>query len=113
MTATLGARVADSPLPPLADLQAMAIQTSPMLIEHEATIAAQAARVERAGKEHLPDFDIAFDYGQRSGFRDLVTATVSIPLRRQRRAKQDLLLVAARADFAALECRYFPDSPKP
>lgn len=103
VSATLGARAADSPLPPLADLQAMAIQTSPQLIEHEATIAAQAARVERVRKEHLPDFDLAFDYGQRQGFRDLVTATVSIPLRLQRRAKQDQLLVAARADLAALE----------
>lgn len=103
VSATLGARAADSPLPPLADLQAMAIQTSPLLIEHEAGIAAQAARVERAGKEHLPDFDLAFDYGQRQGFRDLVTATVSIPLRLQRRAKQDQLIVAARADLAALE----------
>ncbi len=103
VSATLGARAADSPLPPLAELQAIAVETSPLLIEQGATIAAQAARVERAGKEHLPDFDLAFDYGQRSGFRDLVTATVSIPLRLQRRARQGQLLVAARADLAALE----------
>lgn len=103
VSATLGARAANSPLPPLAELQAMAMQSSPLLAEQDATIATQAARVERAGKEHLPDFDVAFDYGQRRGFRDLVTATVSIPLRLQRRAKQDQLLVAARADLSALE----------
>lgn len=103
VSATLGARAANSPLPPLAELQAMAMQASPSLSEHEAGIAAQSARVDRAGKEHLPDFDLALDYGQRNGFRDLVTATVSIPLRLQRRAKQDQLVVASRADLAALE----------
>lgn len=103
VSATLGARAANSPLPPLADLQALAMQASPELGEHEASIAAQSARVERAGKDHLPDFDLALDYGQRSGFRDLFTATVSIPLRLQRRAKQDQLVVASRADLAALE----------
>ena len=106
VSATLGARAANSPLPPLAELQAMAIQTSPLLSEHEASIAAQSARVTRAGKEHLPDLELSFDYGQRRGFRDLVTATVSIPLRLQRRAKQDQLLVAARADLAALESEH-------
>lgn len=103
VSATLGARAANSPLPPLAELQAMAIQSSPLLSEAVATVAAQSARLDRAGKEHLPDFDLAVDYGQRRGFTDLVTATVSIPLRLQRRAKQGQLRVAARADLAALE----------
>ncbi len=106
VSATLGARAADSPLPALADLQAMAIETSPLLDAHEAAIAVQSARVESAGRQHLPDFDLALDYGQRRGFRDLVTATVSIPLRLQRRTKQDQLLVAARADLAALESEH-------
>lgn len=103
LSAALGARVANSPLPPLAELQAIALRASPLLLEQDAEIAAQTARVERARKEHLPDFDVALDYGQRNGFRDLVTATVSIPLRLQRGAKQDQLVVAARADLAALE----------
>lgn len=102
-SATLGARAANSPVAPVADLIAMAFQTSPLLREAQAMIAVQAARVERASKEHLPDFDLAFDYGQRRGFTDLVTATVSIPLRLQRRAKQDQLSSAARADLAALQ----------
>lgn len=103
VSATLGARAANSPLPALAELQARAIQASPVVSEAQATIAAQTARVERAGKEHLPDFDLAFEYGQRRGFTDLVTATVSIPLRLQRRAKQDQGRIAARADLGALE----------
>ena len=106
VSAALGARAAGSPLPPLVELQALALEASPVLIEHEATIGAGTVRVERARIEHLPDFEVALDYGQRSGFRDLVTATVSIPLRLQRRSKQDGLIVAARADLAALESEH-------
>lgn len=102
----LGARAADSPLPPLAELQERALRESPALREHDAMIAAQRARLELAQKEHLPDFDVSFDYGQRVGYRDLVTATVSIPLRLQKRQKQDALVVAARADLAALEAEH-------
>ncbi|MCC7054777.1 MAG: TolC family protein [Gemmatimonadaceae bacterium] len=103
VSATLGARAANSPLPPVDALTTMALDASPMLREAQATIAAQTTRVERAGKEHLPDFEVAFDYGQRRGFTDLVTATVAIPIRLQRRAREDQLSAAARADLAALE----------
>ncbi len=103
VSATLGARAANSPLPPVDAVMAQAIQASPVFREAQATIAAQAARVARASKAHLPDFDLALDYGQRRGFTDLVTATVSIPIRLQRRASQDQLSAAARADLAALE----------
>lgn len=56
-SASLGSRAADSPLPPLAALQARAVERSPMLRAHEAMISAQTARVEQARKDHLPDFD--------------------------------------------------------
>ena len=102
-TPALGARVSGWPFPSLAELQTMALQLSPGLTEQAAEVAVQSARIERARKEHLPDFDVAVEYGQRRGFTDLVTATVSIPLRVQRRAKQDQLVVGARADLAALE----------
>lgn len=102
-SAALGARSADSPLPPLADLQATALRASPVLRAREATIAAQAARVELAQKDYRPDIDVSFDYGQRAGYRDLVTATVSIPLRLQKGRKQDQLAAAARGDLTALE----------
>lgn len=106
VSAALGARADDSPLPSVAELQETAIRESPVLREQEAMIAAQAARVELAGKAHLPDFDLSFEYGQRTGYRDMVTAKVSIPLRLQKRSKQDQLVVSARDDLSALEAEH-------
>jgi outer membrane protein TolC len=76
-SAALGARASDSPLRSLADLQQLAIENSPELREHEAMIAVQAARVEAARKEYLPDFDLSAQYGQRNRLPDMVSVTVS------------------------------------
>lgn len=103
VSGALGARAADSPLPPLPELQDMALRMSPMLREQEAMIAAQAARVELARREYLPDFDLSVQYGQRRGFSDMLTATVSVPLPRQKRRRQDQQVAEARAELANLE----------
>lgn len=102
VSAALGARVADSPLPSLADLQQMAIRQSPELREHEAMIAAQTARVALARKDALPDIDVSLQYGQRSGLPDMITATVAVPFPLQRKRKQDQLVAEADAQLAAL-----------
>ncbi len=103
VSASLGARAADSPFPPLQALEEMAVANSPILAEHAALIEAQAAQVELARKEHLPDFDVALQYGQRDGFSDMVSATVSVPLPVNRRKRQSLELSAARAEMSAAE----------
>jgi outer membrane protein TolC len=77
-----------------------------MLRAHEAMIAAQAARMELARKEHLPDFDVSLSYGQRSGFSDMVSAQFSIPLPIQRGRKQDLVVAEARSELAALQAEH-------
>jgi outer membrane protein TolC len=69
-------------------------------------IAAQATRAELARKEHLPDFDVSVQYGQRDGFSDMVTATVSIPLPLLKGRKQDAQLAEARSELAALEAEH-------
>ena len=106
VSAALGARAADSPLPPLETLQTLAIQNNPLLRAHEAMIAAQAARVELARKEHLPDFDVSLSYGQRDGFSDMVSAQISIPLPVQRGRKQDLLVAEALSELIALRAEH-------
>lgn len=103
VTAALGARVSGSPVPSTAALETMALQFSPRLLEQQAVVVAYAERTERARKEHLPDFDVALEYGQRSGFTDFVTASVSIPLRLQKGARQEQLVIGARAELAAQE----------
>lgn len=106
VSAALGARAADSPLPAVAELQEAAVRESPALREHEAMIAAHAARVDLAGREHLPDVDVSLQYGQRTGFSDMVTATVSVPLPLQKRRKQDLLVTEVRSELAALDAEH-------
>jgi outer membrane protein TolC len=106
VSATPGARVAGSPLPPLDSLQALALAHSPMLEEHEAHIAAQVARVELARREVLPDFDVALQYGQRTGFTDMLSATISIPLPIQAGRKQHEAVVQAEAELAEREAEH-------
>jgi outer membrane protein, heavy metal efflux system len=100
---TLGARTVDSPFPPLAELQDLAVRQNPTLRENEANIAAQAARVELARKGSRPDFDVSFQYGQRNQRPDMITAEVSIPLPIHKRSRQDQELAEANADLSAME----------
>lgn len=102
----LGARAADSPLLPLDSLQALAATHSPMLHAHVAEIAAQRARVDLARKAVLPDVGVSLSYGQRQGFSDMVSATVSVPLPIQKGRSQDAEVAAASADLAALEAEH-------
>lgn len=106
VSASLGARAAGSPFPPLTDLQDLAIRQSPELRGHEAMIAAQAARVELARKDALPDFNLSLQYGQRTGYPDMVSAVVSVPLPVQRHGKQDQLAKAAGAELASLQAEH-------
>lgn len=103
VSAALGARAADSPLPPLLSLQEQAIANSPLLRAHEARIAAQAARVELADRAHLPDFDVSLQYGQRVDRADMVSLMVSVPVPLNRAERQDQETAEARAELAALQ----------
>jgi outer membrane protein TolC len=105
-SATMGARAADSPLPPLHTLQVAALGQNPMLRAHEARIDAQRAREALARKQHLPDFDVSLSYGQRDGFSDMISAQVSIPIPLQRGRKQDQLVIEARAERSSLEAEH-------
>ncbi|MDQ2667678.1 MAG: TolC family protein [Gemmatimonadota bacterium] len=99
-----GSRAADSPLRPLEELQALAIQGSPQIREHLALLAAQSARVQLAGKAHLPDVDLSLQYGQRGGgLPDMVSATVSFPIPVFKGRKQDQQVAEATAQIAAIE----------
>ena len=102
-SAALGSRAEGSPLLPLPELQERAVRSNPELRAQDAMTAAQAARVELAAREHLPDFDVSLQYGQRSVGSDMLTATVSVPLPVDRRNRQGAELAAARAELAALQ----------
>lgn len=103
VSATMGARASDSPLPPMHTLQAAAVRQNPLLRAHDARVEAQRAREELAQKQHLPDFDVSVSYGQRDGFTDMISAQVSVPIPLQRGRKQNQLVIEARAKRSALE----------
>ena len=103
---TLGAPVADSPLPSLPDLQTMASAQNPGIRVHEAMTTVQAARVAYAQKQYKPDFEVSVQYGQRVGLPDMMTAQVSIPLRLHRKAVQDEQVADARAELSALNAEH-------
>lgn len=101
-----GAPVADSSFPPLEMLQAMAISNNTMLREHEARIAAQAARLALAQKAAKPDIDVSLEYGQRNGLTDMVSAIVSVPVPLQHARKQDASVASERAELSALQAEH-------
>lgn len=103
VSAALGARASDSPLPSVEHLQAIALRESPALRTFGALIAAQEARAELASRAHLPDFDVSVQYGQRSGFPDMVSAMVSLPLPLRKGRKQNAQVAEALADLHAEE----------
>lgn len=103
VSATLGSRAADSPLPRLDSLLAVAVKSSPMVRAQDAMVAAEAARVESARLDRRPDVDVSLEYGQRNGLSDMLTARLSVPMPIKRRRRQDQLLIAARAELAGAE----------
>ncbi|MES2358292.1 MAG: TolC family protein [Gemmatimonadota bacterium] len=105
----LGAAASDSPLLPLDSLVALAMAHSPMLRAREARIGAQEQRLALARKAHLPDFDISLEYDQRPQFNDYVSFFISVPLRLQKRRKQDQEVVGAAAELSALEAERMAD----
>jgi cobalt-zinc-cadmium efflux system outer membrane protein len=102
----LGARAADSPLPPLAELQETAVLRSPAIRTQQAMIEAAAARADLARRAHLPDFDFRLQYGQRSHRPDMISAVVSIPIPIHKRQRQNLAVAGADAELAALRAEH-------
>jgi len=102
-TQVLGSRAADSPLPPLATLQELALNQNPQLRERQTMIGAQSARVALAQKAVKPDIDLSLQYGQRDQRPDMISAVVSIPLPIHKRARQDQEISEARAELGALQ----------
>lgn len=103
MSASLGARAAGSPLPSVGELQSVALRESPTVREMSSMVDAQRARSELARLASRPDFDLSLQYGQRSGFEDMVSATVTIGLPLQKNRRQGALVAEARGELAATE----------
>lgn len=102
----LGARVANSPLLPLTQLQELAVRNSASLREKESMVAAAAARVALAQKGYKPDFDFSLQYGQRTQRPDMISALVSIPIPIHKSARQNQEVAEAGSQLAAAQADY-------
>lgn len=109
----LGASIARSSLPPLAELQTLAMELNPDLRAKAAMVAGSEAELELARKEYLPDIDVSLQYGQRSGYMiagdgtrtsrsDMLSAVVTIPIPIQRKNKQSAEVAAMRATASSV-----------
>jgi outer membrane protein TolC len=94
-SSALGSSAADSPLPSVDVLQKLAVEHSPALLQYVAMTDAQTARLELSRKSGLPDFDVSLQYGQRTGWPDMVSATVSAPIRLHRGTREKQLVAEA------------------
>ena len=108
-SSALGDAPSDSPLLPLDSLVTLAMTHSPVLRAREARIGAQEQRLALARRAHLPDFDISLEYDQRPQFHDYVSFFISVPLRLQKRRKQDQEVVGAAAELSALAAERMAD----
>ncbi len=79
ITAGAGSRVAGT-LPTVADLQALALDHSPMIQAELRRIAAQERSVALARKASLPDFAVTAGYSRRAGLSDFFNVMVSAPV---------------------------------
>lgn len=102
----LGERVPGSGLLTDETLQLRAVEHNAALRAHAATIDAQAAELTWARRAHLPDVTVGLSYAHRSGFTDMVTATVSVPLAIQRSRVQDAQVAEAQAELVAREAEH-------
>ena len=103
VSADLGARVADSPLPSVAELQQRALTANPELRIDDARIAAQLIRLRLADQAHLPEFDLEIQYGQRPSRADMVSLMVSVPVPVRRASIQQQQSIAVRTELTAMQ----------
>jgi cobalt-zinc-cadmium efflux system outer membrane protein len=100
---TLGAPAAASPLPQADSLRQAVSDSSPMILAHLAELAAQGARADLTAREASPDPTLTLQYGQRSGFTDMLSAGVQFPIPLWGARQQRRRAVAERATLEALE----------
>lgn len=93
----------DHPVRLLNELHALALQSNPELLARRAEIAALGSELDVTRREYLPDFDVSFRYGQRTGRPDMISASVAVPLPIQKRSKQDEITRGAQARLIAAE----------
>lgn len=93
-------------MPPVADIQQMALATNPDLQVHTRRVEAQRSELALATRARLPDFDVSAGYSSRSGFGDFFDVMVSAPIPIFSGRKQSQAIVEQNALLAEHEARH-------
>ncbi|MGE0161297.1 MAG: TolC family protein [Gemmatimonadales bacterium] len=107
-TADAAVPSAHPPRDPLrvADLQAIAVESSPIVQAHRRRVGAQERAVALAERETLPDFDVSAGYAYRAGPGDFFDLMISAPVPIFAGRKQSQNVVAERAALAQQHARH-------
>lgn len=83
----------DGPLPPVQDLQALAVAQNAMIQAHLRRVDAREEAVALARTATLPDFNVTAGYSRRAGLGDFFNVMVSAPLPVSSGRKQDQAVI--------------------
>lgn len=104
-----GDYAAPAEMPPLAELERIALQSRPELEGANAAVERSATKTQLAGKGYTPDYSVSFGYMLQpagSSFRNAYMAEVSVSLPWFNRRKHDSEIAEARAEGAAWKAEY-------
>jgi cobalt-zinc-cadmium efflux system outer membrane protein len=104
-----GDYAAPGDLPPLAELERIALENRPELEAASAAVERSATKTQLAGKGYTPDYSVSFGYMLQpagSSFRNAYMAEVSVSLPWFNRRKHDSEIAEARAEGAAWKAEY-------
>lgn len=93
-------------LPPVAQLQRLALQHNPVLQAHVRRVAAQGHAVDLARIAERPDLSVTAGYSYRAGFGDFFDLMVSAPLPIFASRKQDQGVIEQTATLGEHEARH-------
>lgn len=104
-----GEYAAPAEMPPLAELERLALQNRPELEAASAAVERSATKTQLAGKSYTPDYSVSFGYMLQpagSSFRNAYMAEVSVSLPWFNRRRHDSEIAEARAEGAAWKAEY-------
>ena len=93
-------------VPPVRELQRLALEHNPMVQAHVRRVAARRSAVELAEKAALPDLNVSVAYSRRPNFPDFLNLSVSAPVPLFRGRKQNQLVAEESAVLAEHEARH-------
>lgn len=93
-------------IPPVAELQRLALEKNPMIQAHVRRVAAQERSVSLAQKAILPDFNVSVAYSRRADFGDFLNFMVSVPVPIFSGRKQDQAVLEQSATLAQHQARH-------